>query len=293
MTGNTHGVRIGVYVDVANITMNGGYGMKYDVLREFACRDGAHAIRLNAYAAFDQERADIDPLYRAKKRRYHDVLREQGFKVIEKIVKWYTDDEGNRIGKANADIDMAVDALLQSENLDRVVLVTGDGDFVQVVRALQNHGCRVEVVAFDNVSNDLRREADMFLSGYLVPNLLPQTPPGSRQWGEIGSRVRGLCYYFDQTRNFGFLRFMNNIAEGLWDLDARKPGSPFKTVYFQTMDLPEHVKLDDLPSREFIFEFELQKADSTYQSERRKNELRASYIEVAGHKPRELPQHES
>ena len=36
---------------------------------------------------------------------------------------------------------------------------TGDGDFVQVVRALQNKGCRVEVLAFDNVSEELRREA--------------------------------------------------------------------------------------------------------------------------------------
>ncbi len=288
----TPGVRTGVYVDVANITMNGGYGMKYDILREFACRGGAHPVRLNAYAAFDQERADIDPLYRGNKRRYHDVLREQGFKVIEKIVKWYTDDEGNRIGKANADIDMAVDALLQSENLDRVVLVTGDGDFVQVVRALQNRGCRVEVVAFDNVSSDLRREADMFLSGYLIPNLLPQMPPGSKRWGEIGARVRGLCYYFDHSRNFGFLRFMDHIAESLWDLDARKPGSPYKTVYFHAIDLPDSTNLEDLPSREIIFEFELSKADS-YQAERRRNELRASFIELAGTRQKEFPKNES
>ena len=38
--------KIGVYVDVANINRNGGYGMQYDILREFACRDGAEALRL-------------------------------------------------------------------------------------------------------------------------------------------------------------------------------------------------------------------------------------------------------
>ena len=52
--------KIGVYVDVANINRNGGYGMHYDVLREFACRDGAEAIRLNAYVSFDVERARED-----------------------------------------------------------------------------------------------------------------------------------------------------------------------------------------------------------------------------------------
>jgi len=55
-----------------------------------------------------------------------------GYKVIEKRVKWFVDEAGNRYGKANADLDMAVDVLLQSENLDRVLLITGDGDFVQV-----------------------------------------------------------------------------------------------------------------------------------------------------------------
>jgi hypothetical protein len=49
-------LRVGVYVDVANIARNGGYGMYYDVLREFACRGEAVPIRLNAYVVFDLDR---------------------------------------------------------------------------------------------------------------------------------------------------------------------------------------------------------------------------------------------
>lgn len=80
--------------------------------------------------------AETNTVYRDKARAYQSALREIGYKVIEKRVKWFQDEAGNRYGKANADLDMAVDAvLLQSENLDRVLLVTGDGDFVQVVRA--------------------------------------------------------------------------------------------------------------------------------------------------------------
>ena len=56
------------------------------------------------------------------------------------------DVNGERYGKANADLDMAVDMLLQSERLDRVMLVSGDGDFVRVVQALQNRGLRIEVI---------------------------------------------------------------------------------------------------------------------------------------------------
>ena len=33
--------RVGVYVDVSNLSLNGGYHLQYGVLREFACRDGA------------------------------------------------------------------------------------------------------------------------------------------------------------------------------------------------------------------------------------------------------------
>ncbi len=155
MSDHKSSMRVGVYVDVANLAHNGGYGMRYDVLRAFACRDGADPIRLNAYVGYDAERAEHDLPYRQGQIGFFSVLRDFGYKVIQKTVKWYTDEQGNRYGKANVDVDLAVDALLQSENLDRVLLGTGDGDFVQVVRALQNKGCRVEVVAFENVSADL------------------------------------------------------------------------------------------------------------------------------------------
>jgi uncharacterized LabA/DUF88 family protein len=259
MPANQQNLRVGVYVDVANIAQNGGYGMHYNILREFACRGESTPIRLNAYVAHDAERAREDPAYRDGQRGFHDVLREQGFKVIVKNVKWYSDERGGRIGKSNADMDLAVDALQQSQNMDRVVLATGDGDFVEVVHALQNRGCRVEVVAFDNVSSELRREADMFTSGYQVPGLLPSLERGPK-WGEIGSRVRGVCYYFKPEKGYGFLRFMHHISDNLWDVDSRKPGSPYQSVFFHVSELPNNFPLIDLPSREIVFEFELIKA---------------------------------
>lgn len=253
--------RVGLYVDVANLAMNGGYGMRYDVLREFACRDNAEPMRLNAYVSFDAERAEFDYSYKEGQYGFYSLLRDFGYKVIQKNVRWYVDESGNRFGKANADLDMAVDVLLQSNNMDRVVLVTGDGDFVRVVQALQNNGCRVEVVAFENVSSELRREADLFISGYLIPNLLPTAPtPTKAAWGTIGSRMRGVCYNHT-AKGYGFLRAMKTIAPDLWRIDSRQKDSPYYSVFFHDSQLPDEVNFTELPSRSLIFEFEVAEAE--------------------------------
>ncbi|MCC6502535.1 MAG: NYN domain-containing protein [Deltaproteobacteria bacterium] len=259
--------RTGLYIDVANITRNGGYGMRFDVLRDFACRDHGEPIRLNAYVAYDEERARTDHDYRERTFNFHSTLRDYGYKVIEKIVSWYTDESGVRFGKANADLDMAVDALLQSENLDKVMMATGDGDFIQVVRALQNKGCRVEAVAFQNISSNLRREVDLFMSGYLIPNLLPVPDADPKKnWGEVGSRVRGICYTYNHAKNFGFMRFLSRIGPGLWITDTRRSDSPYGTAFAHESAFSSGIEISLLPSREFIFEFDLVQGEKGMQA---------------------------
>lgn len=249
--------KAGVYIDVSNIYRNGGSRMQYDVLREFACRDGVELVRLNAYVSFDADRAKKDRAYNENTNRFFSVLRDYGYKVIVKEVKWYEDDSGKRFGKANADLDLAVDMLLQSQNLDRILLVTGDGDFTQVVRAVQNRGCRVEILALDNVSMELRHEADMYISGYIVPNLLPTSTNNSAKWGEPGSRVRGVCYFHKQDGDFGFMRYLTKIVPEIWQTDTQHINSPYQPVYFHDSHLPGNVNPANLPSHSHIFEFEL------------------------------------
>ncbi|MFQ5441140.1 MAG: NYN domain-containing protein [Thermodesulfobacteriota bacterium] len=259
--------RIGLYIDGANITRNGGYGMRFDVLRDFSCRASGEPIRLNAYVVYDEERAKTDHDYRERTFNFHSTLRDYGYKVIEKIVSWYVDESGNRFGKANADLDMAVDALLQSENLDKVIMATGDGDFIQVIRALQNKGCRVEVVAFQNVSSNLKREADLFMSGYLIPNLLPiEGADPKKHWGEEGSRVRGICYTFNKTKNFGFMRYIKNMGPGLWITDTRRSDSPYSTAFAHESNFESQSDIKNLPSRDLIFEFDIVKGEKGMQA---------------------------
>ena len=253
------GLRVGVYVDAENLSRNGGERMQYRVLRNISCRENGQPIRLNTYIAFDDRRAENDNTYRESMLEYYSAVRDAGFKIIEKKVQHFVDVNGVERSKANADLDMAVDCLLQSEHLDRVVLGTGDGDFVQVVRALQNRGCRVEIIAFDNVSGNLRREADHFLSGYLVPGLVAS---GGKAWGQEGSRVRGVCYYYPTNgKEVGFFRFLERPDGNLWLRDERDEHSPYASAAFHVNNMPAGFDATVLPSREIVFEFELEAAE--------------------------------
>jgi uncharacterized LabA/DUF88 family protein len=249
-------MRVGVYVDAENIRRNGGRNLRYDVLREYAARGKADVLRLNTYLAVDDERMREDTEYGQGLRDFLGAVRSSGWKAVEKPVRFYHDEEGNRISKANVDLDMSVEVLLQSENLDKIVLVTGDGDFVQVVRALQNRGCRVELVAFKNVSGMLRREVDFFLSGYLIPGLVP-TGQANATWGKIGSRVRGVCHSWKEDGGYGFFRFMESVSDSLWVRDTRHSESPYISAFVHNSELPPDVQNLYLPDRWAVFEFEL------------------------------------
>jgi uncharacterized LabA/DUF88 family protein/cold shock CspA family protein len=256
--------KAGVYVDLSNITMNGGYGMRFDVLREFILLT-SDPVRLNVYLAFDEERAKNDPEYDSSSKNYHGLLRDWGYKVIEKKVKWFKDESGNRVRKSNVDLDLTVDALTHAQYLDRIILVTGDGDFAQVIRALQDRGCKVEVLAFDNVSDDLRKAADLFISGYLIPDLLPTNDNRDNthaEWGDINTRVRGTCYTWHHEKGFGFVRYLRELSDELWRTDTRSNNSPYMTAFAHMSHMQRaRVNVDLLPSREIVFEFTIVKGE--------------------------------
>lgn len=253
--------RIGVFADVPNMYHAGGQRLQYDVLREFACRGGATPSRLNAHVTFDVDRAERDPVYREGATNFHAKLRDYGYKVVLKEVH-SSDEEPHSPamqGGGGAQMELAIDALLAAEHLDRVVLASGDADMVTLVRAVQSRGCRVEVVGLDNVALPLRQEADFFISGFMVPNMIPidNRQPKRQNWGEPGSRVRGQCYWYEPERGFGYMRFLKAIQPGLWITDARNPNSPYDTAFFPVAQLPQSVRPSSLPSRNYVFEFEL------------------------------------
>ncbi len=144
-------LKAGLYVDAANLYRKDGPSINYRVLKECVTSE-RELLRSNAYVTVDPE--NPKPV-----KGFISALRDIGFKVIEK--EWTRSSDG-RV-KANMDMELAVDMLTQAENLDVIVLASGDSDFVRLVRAVQNRGKRVEVIAFqDRIGFDLIREADAF-----------------------------------------------------------------------------------------------------------------------------------
>jgi uncharacterized LabA/DUF88 family protein len=160
---------VGVFVDVSNLfysAKSAGVEVNYCRLLEHSVA-GRDLIRASAYTGVDPENPN--------QRKFIDFLRANGYKVLCKDIHKY---EGGRI-KANLDIEIAVDIMLLSENLDVVVLVSGDGDFVRLVGAIQQKGVRCEVIGFGiSTSNELIDVADKFIEIGSLPGIFRNAPSG-------------------------------------------------------------------------------------------------------------------
>jgi uncharacterized LabA/DUF88 family protein/cold shock CspA family protein len=200
-------LKTGIFIDAENVMRTGGWGMRYDTLLEFVRAQDAHIIRANTYLAFDIEREVTDLDFRRKKDLYRSNLRQMGYKVILKPVRRYKDADGILVTKANADLELAVDAIMQARVLDYIVLLSGDGDFTRLVAACQDLGCRVDVIGLHFCSRELREAADHFISGFLIPDLIPVQE----------HRTRGLLTAVNEEKYFGWLSVYRSL--NLDDID--------------------------------------------------------------------------
>jgi uncharacterized LabA/DUF88 family protein len=156
--------RIGLFIDGANLyaaARSLGFDIDYKRLREeFAGK--ARLIRALYYTALieDQEYSPIRPLV--------DWLDYNGYTLITKPTKEFTDSMGRRKVKGDMDIEIAVDLMDMADVLDHAVLFSGDGDFRRVIEAIQRKGVRVTVVSTlrsqpPMIADELRRQADSFI----------------------------------------------------------------------------------------------------------------------------------
>jgi len=170
--------RIALFIDGANLySAVKGLGFDIDFRRlreEFGSR--GRLIRAFYYTAIteDQEYSPLRPLV--------DWLDYNGFTVVTKPAREFTDSAGRRRIKGNMDIELAIDMLDMSAHMDHAVLFSGDGDFRSLVDAVQRRGVRVTVVSTlrsqpPMVSDDLRRQADQFVDlTELQPYIARQAP---------------------------------------------------------------------------------------------------------------------
>lgn len=156
--------RLALFIDGSNLYAAAkalGFDIDYKLLRAEFMRRGKF-LRAFYYTALleNDEYSPIRPLV--------DWLNYNGFSMVTKPAKEYTDSMGRRKIKGNMDIELTVDALELAPHLDHVVLFSGDGDFRPLIESLQRKGCRVSVVSTIRsqppmISDDLRRQADNFI----------------------------------------------------------------------------------------------------------------------------------
>src|SRR5499425_1183116 len=156
--------RVGLFIDGANLYAAAralGFDIDYKKLLQLFA-DKAHLVRAFYYTALieDQEYSPIRPLV--------DWLDYNGYTMVTKPTKEFTDSMGRRRIKGNMDIELAIDMLEMAQHIDHAILFSGDGDFRRLVEAVQRKGVRVSVVSTIRssppmVSDDLRRQADNFI----------------------------------------------------------------------------------------------------------------------------------
>jgi uncharacterized LabA/DUF88 family protein/cold shock CspA family protein len=237
----------GIFLDMENLRRNGGWSLRFDAVRELVEAQGVTVVRANAYMAVDEEKEEHDPEYRAKKMAYRAAVRNAGFHLVLKPVQRYRDADGELILKANADVDLAIDALLQSENLDYVLVGSGDGDFLRLVRAIQNRGKRVDLLSFDNTSSALRDEVDYHFAGRLYPELVGDSY-------DEGARRRGYLHMVDEEKGYGFL----TVQTGYRPEERRTDVFIHISTFESPLDNRDFARLKTYSK---IIEFRLEQAD--------------------------------
>ena len=171
--------RVALFIDGANLysaakALNADLDFK-KLVESF--RRKAVLVRAYYYTAVveGEEYSPVRPLV--------DWLGYNGFTVVTKPVKRFTDAQGHTRTKGNMDIEIAVGMLELAPHIDHAVLFSGDGDFRALVAAVQAKGVRVTVVSTTRsqppmISDDLRRQADVYLdlSDMLDEIGRPKTP---------------------------------------------------------------------------------------------------------------------
>ena len=164
--------RIALFIDGSNLYAAAralGFDIDYKKLLDYFKAKG-YLVRALYYTALieDQEYSPIRPLV--------DWLDYNGYTMVTKPTKEFTDSAGRRKIKGNMDIELAVDMLEMADSLDHLYIFSGDGDFRRLVEAVQRRGKRVTVVSTVRSSppmaaDELRRQADVFID---LEKLIPE-----------------------------------------------------------------------------------------------------------------------
>ena len=156
--------RLALFIDGAHLYAS-SKALEFDIdykslLKWFS--DQSRLMRSFYYTALvdDQEYSPIRPLV--------DWLDYNGFTMVTKPAREYTDNQGRKKVKSSIDIEIAIDMMDMADKIDHIVLFSGDSDLRRLIETVQNKGVRVSVVGSIEtspvmISDEIRRQADFFI----------------------------------------------------------------------------------------------------------------------------------
>lgn len=169
--------RVGIFIDTQNLyhsaRSNFNSNVNYKNLVDAAV-GGRKLIRAFAYVIKSES---------MEENKFFEALTDLGIETRVKDLQVFYSGEK----KADWDVGIAMDIVRLSEKIDTVVLVSGDGDFLEVLRYVKSRGIRAELMAFKKTTSaKLSEEADDFidLGGEHGKFLIPQGKiirPSNRQ----------------------------------------------------------------------------------------------------------------
>ena len=93
--------------------------------------------------------------------RFISILKKYGYRVSQLPVAQFEDGNTKTVGD---DMTIGLDMVEEAQKGDRVILISGDGDFIPAVKRVQNKGAKVTVIGLkDNTSFRLRQIANDFI----------------------------------------------------------------------------------------------------------------------------------
>ncbi|MFQ5563627.1 MAG: NYN domain-containing protein [Parvularculaceae bacterium] len=164
--GLREGEKTALFIDGANLykaARNLGFDIDYKTLLAKA-QNACQLVRAYYYTAIQEDRdQDYSPL-----RPLVDWLDYNGYTMVTKTSREFTDAQGRKRFKGSTDIELVVDMLTLAPKLDHLVVFSGNGDFRRAIEAIQTMAVRVSVVSTvksspSMASDELRRQADRFV----------------------------------------------------------------------------------------------------------------------------------
>jgi len=149
-----HFQRVGVFVDVQNMYYSAknlhSKKVNFEKIMSLGVNE-RQLIRAIAYVI----KADIEP-----ESNFFEALIKQGWEIKAKDLQVFF----GGAKKGDWDVGIAMDIMRTASKLDVIVLVSGDGDFKDLVEHVKSLGCRAEIIAFrKTASSKLIDEADRFV----------------------------------------------------------------------------------------------------------------------------------